>query len=90
MRTGDAEAEVWIEGAGGRSYLLFVQSRRSGPMGSKRWKRPRYRWHVERWQQEGDDDEGPDRVTRTRSAPSFYEALRLARRTADELEARAR
>lgn len=86
MRTGDAEAEVWIEGAGGRSYLLFVQSQRQGAMFSKRWQRPRYRWHVERWQREGDDDEGPDLVTRTKSAPTFHEALRLARRTAEALE----
>jgi len=88
MRTGDAEVEVWLEGAGGRSYLLFVQSQRQGPMDSKRWKRPRYGWHVERWQGDGDDDDGPNLVTRRKWAPTFQEAMRRARRAAEAIEAK--
>lgn len=90
MRTGDADATAWLEGKGGRSYVLAMVSERRGKPGSKRWQTPVYLWSVETWETVGDADPDETSASRDFSAKTFHEALRRARRFADELERRAR
>lgn len=83
MRTGDAEAEFWLESLRkGRGYAVVVRSQRVGLMGSKRWQRPRYYVRVELWL-----DEEPNSIdSRVAVAETFTEAMRLGRRLADKME----
>jgi len=82
VRTGDASAEVWLEGTGGRSYCCEAVS------AIKRG-RHTYRWRTEQWE---DDRDGNPEIERAAGgpAPTFYQALRLARRKADAFELAAK
>lgn len=79
LRTGDAEAEVWLEASGGRSYCLCVTSRRGRPDRS-----PTYFWWVEVWWDDGGEDASA--VGPRQKADTFNEAMRRARREAARLE----
>lgn len=83
MKTGDAEAEFWLESVRKwRGYAVVVRSQRVGRMGSKRWQRPRYHVRVELWL-----DEEPNSIrARVAVAETFNEAMRLGRRIADKME----
>lgn len=86
MKTGDAESEIWLEGRQGRSYLVFIQSKRRGRMGSKRWQSPVYRWRVESWEPTKTEPEGDYVRSQGGTAPTYNEAERKGRRLADLLE----
>lgn len=83
MKTGDAEATVWLEPGGDRHWCLEVMSRRRGKFRGRRWDPPVYDWHVELWR-DGDDD--ACLTTKRKTAPTFAEAMRLARRQVEALE----
>lgn len=84
VRVGDAEAEIWLEGADGRSYLVFVQSKRGGRRTSKRWLFPVYRWRVEQW--EGDEDDSDVRRSMGGKAKTFEAAMEIGRQSALAME----
>ncbi len=91
MRTSDADLGLWLEGAGGRSYHLAVVSRRRGRRGSAKWERPVYVWWVESWWTWANKEDAEETTsTRVAVAKTFTGALRLAQRTADRLERKAR
>lgn len=83
MRTGDAEAEIWLEGAG-RSYCLTIRSRRLGRLGSKRWQTPLFLWWCERWEGTATEGEG-GYSERVKGEAATYETAELAARAAAEL-----
>ena len=87
MNTGDAEATVWLEPGGDRHWCLEISSKRRGKVDGPRWDPPVYKWHVELWR-DGDDD--ASLTTSINTAPTFAEAMRLARRWAESLERAAR
>lgn len=89
MKVGDAETEIWLEGRQGRSYLVFVQSKRHGRMGSKRWQRPVYLWRIESWEPTKADPEGDFVRAQGGTSPTYKEAERRGRRLADLLERKA-
>lgn len=88
MKVGDAESEIWLEGRQGRSCLVFVQSKRHGRMGSKRWQRPVYLWRVESWEPTKKEPEGDFVSARGGKAATYMEADRAGRRCAALLEYR--
>lgn len=87
MKTGDADATIWLESRG-RSYCLSVISHRRGQHGSKLWERPVYRWGVEEWS--GGDEPECERVVAHGTATTFAAAMRRVRREADAAERKAR
>jgi hypothetical protein len=87
VKTGDADATIWLESKG-RSYCLSVASKRLGKFDSKRWNgTPQYLWSVELWV--GSDEE-ISRVLAHGKASTFAAAMRRVRREADAAEQKAR
>lgn len=86
MKTGDAQVEIWLQGAAGRSYCLAVQSKRQGRYESKRWQKPVYRWACELWEPTKKEPEGDFVRSQGGKVPTLAEALRVGRRTAEQLE----
>jgi len=86
MKTGDAETEIWLEGSGGRSYLVFIQSHRRGRLGSKQWQSPVYRWRVESWAPTKKEPEGDFIRAQGGKAKTYNEAQRAGRRCAELIE----
>lgn len=86
LRTGDAEAEVWLEASGDRSYCVTIRSRRNGKLGTKQFNRVSYLLFVERW----DGDEGrADVPIYEAKCSTFQRAMTLGRCAAARMERKA-
>lgn len=81
MQIGDAESNVWLEGARGRSYSCQVSSRLVQQSEFKRL----YDWSVEIWE-ENEGDPRQVGLTYKGVGTTFDQALRHSMRKADQLE----
>lgn len=87
MKVGDTEVELWLEASGGRSFYIFITSKRNGKRDSKEWQTPVFKWFVEEWPKDG---EKAIRFTNTVTEKTFNEAMRHSRRHADMMERESR